>query len=58
MSSSTSLVDVVRPIGSAPRGPVIDVVFKIQWQMLPDPLAAPPWGPTIDVIFILSGERY
>jgi hypothetical protein len=41
MSSSTLVVDAAGPIGSAPKGPTIDIIFKTRWWMLPDPPTTP-----------------
>jgi hypothetical protein len=45
MSSLTSVVDAVRPAGSAPRGPAIDVIFNLGGGHYRTHRLCPPGGP-------------
>jgi hypothetical protein len=58
MSSSTSVVDIVGPAGSAPQGGHHRRLLQPQWWMLPDPLTAPSRGGAIDIFFNLSDGCY
>jgi hypothetical protein len=57
MSSSNSVLDVVGPAGSAPRGPAIDVVLKLGGGRYRTRRQRPPRGPPSRSSSKLGGGR-